>query len=96
MLTNNNLHIVRIFYIPYIPLLSPLNNDLMIWYLFAAVTAIMLLQQATSSSALAVVLRVIPVTCPSTLHTTVHMCTARRRRSINENWRTAYGVEAMA
>ncbi len=41
----------------------------MIWYLFAAVVAIMLLQQAASSSAFAVVLRVTPVTCPWTLQT---------------------------
>ncbi len=41
----------------------------MILYLFAAVVAIMLLQQAASSSAFAVVLRVTPVTCPWTLQT---------------------------
>ncbi len=58
----------------------------------------MLLQQAASSSAFVVVLRVTPATCPWTLLTsTSSMCTAhrhgRRRRSINENRRTAYGVE---
>ncbi len=66
----------------------------MIWYLFAAVTAIMLLQRAAYSSALAMVLRVTQATCPWTLHASGHMCIARRRRTINENWRTAYGIEA--
>ncbi len=72
----------------------------MIWYLFAAVTAIMLIQQAASFSALAMVLRVTQATCPWTLHASGHMCIARRRgrrrRTINENWCTAYGIEATA
>ncbi len=42
--------------------------NVMIWYLLPAVMAIMLLQRAASSSALAIVLWVIQATCPWTLH----------------------------
>ncbi len=49
--------------------------NVMIWYLLAAVMAIILLQRTASSSALAIVLWVIQATCPWTLH-------GRRRRTI--------------
>ncbi len=71
----------------------------MIWYLFAVVTAIMLLQRAASSLAFAVVLRVTQANKPMDtvdywFTCVLHVDTDDDAEVKNENRRTAYGVEA--